>query len=54
MNSLKHFSMKIAFKFSLNILNVFLDFIPDILRSEIKEDKVSTVNLLLSTLRTKV
>ncbi|XP_054669429.1 nucleolar pre-ribosomal-associated protein 1 isoform X4 [Grus americana] len=30
------------------------DFIPDILRSEIKEDKVSTVNLLLSTLRTKV
>ncbi|KFQ34461.1 Nucleolar pre-ribosomal-associated protein 1, partial [Mesitornis unicolor] len=30
------------------------DFIPDIFRSEIKEDKVSTVNLLLSTLRTKV
>ncbi|KFO54919.1 Nucleolar pre-ribosomal-associated protein 1, partial [Corvus brachyrhynchos] len=30
------------------------DFIPDILRSEIKEDRVSTVNLLLSTLRTKV
>ncbi|NXW84799.1 NPA1P protein, partial [Alopecoenas beccarii] len=30
------------------------DFIPDILRSEIKEDKVSTVNLLLSTLKTKV
>ncbi|NXE18412.1 NPA1P protein, partial [Ardeotis kori] len=30
------------------------DFIPDILRSEIKEDKVSTVNLLLSTLRTRV
>ncbi|NWW94941.1 NPA1P protein, partial [Rhynochetos jubatus] len=30
------------------------DFIPDILRSEIKEDKVSTVNLILSTLRTKV
>uniref|UniRef100_A0A8C3PRY3 URB1 ribosome biogenesis homolog n=1 Tax=Calidris pygmaea TaxID=425635 RepID=A0A8C3PRY3_9CHAR len=30
------------------------DFIPNILRSEIKEDKVSTVNLLLSTLRTKV
>ncbi|KAM6291490.1 nucleolar pre-ribosomal-associated protein 1 [Porphyrio hochstetteri] len=30
------------------------DFIPDILRSDIKEDKVSTVNLLLSTLRTKV
>ncbi|NWX51116.1 NPA1P protein, partial [Steatornis caripensis] len=30
------------------------DFIPDILRSEIKEDKVSTVSLLLSTLRTKV
>ncbi|KAM7062190.1 nucleolar pre-ribosomal-associated protein 1-like [Acridotheres tristis] len=29
-------------------------FIPDILRSEIKEDRVSTVNLLLSTLRTKV
>ncbi|NXX80858.1 NPA1P protein, partial [Urocolius indicus] len=30
------------------------DFIPSILRSEIKEDKVSTINLLLSTLRTKV
>ncbi|XP_068038864.1 nucleolar pre-ribosomal-associated protein 1 isoform X1 [Anomalospiza imberbis] len=30
------------------------DFIPSILRSEIKEDRVSTVNLLLSTLRTKV
>ncbi|KFW89278.1 Nucleolar pre-ribosomal-associated protein 1, partial [Phalacrocorax carbo] len=30
------------------------DFIPDILRSEIKEDRVSTVNLVLSTLRTKV
>ncbi|XP_009955891.1 PREDICTED: nucleolar pre-ribosomal-associated protein 1 [Leptosomus discolor] len=30
------------------------DFIPDILRSEVKEDRVSTVNLLLSTLRTKV
>uniref|UniRef100_A0A803V723 URB1 ribosome biosis homolog n=1 Tax=Ficedula albicollis TaxID=59894 RepID=A0A803V723_FICAL len=30
------------------------DFIPGILRSEIKEDRVSTVNLLLSTLRTKV
>ncbi|KAM7034097.1 nucleolar pre-ribosomal-associated protein 1-like [Acridotheres tristis] len=30
------------------------DFIPDILRSEIKEDRVSTVNLLLSTLRTKL
>ncbi|NXK90800.1 NPA1P protein, partial [Formicarius rufipectus] len=30
------------------------DFIPDIFRSEIKEDRVSTVNLLLSTLRTKV
>ncbi|XP_069727208.1 nucleolar pre-ribosomal-associated protein 1 [Phaenicophaeus curvirostris] len=30
------------------------DFIPDILCSEIKEDKVSTINLLLSTLRTKV
>ncbi|XP_064263260.1 nucleolar pre-ribosomal-associated protein 1 [Passer domesticus] len=30
------------------------DFIPAILRSEIKEDRVSTVNLLLSTLRTKV
>ncbi|NWR70263.1 NPA1P protein, partial [Centropus unirufus] len=30
------------------------DFIPDILRSEIKEDKVSTINLLLSTLKTKV
>ncbi|NXT29358.1 NPA1P protein, partial [Syrrhaptes paradoxus] len=30
------------------------DFIPDILRSEIREDKVSTVNLILSTLRTKV
>ncbi|XP_010134240.1 PREDICTED: nucleolar pre-ribosomal-associated protein 1-like, partial [Buceros rhinoceros silvestris] len=30
------------------------DFIPDILRSEIKEDRVSTVNLLLTTLRTKV
>ncbi|XP_025959367.2 nucleolar pre-ribosomal-associated protein 1 isoform X2 [Dromaius novaehollandiae] len=30
------------------------DFIPDILRSGIKEDKVSTVNLLLSTLKTKV
>ncbi|XP_061857913.1 nucleolar pre-ribosomal-associated protein 1 isoform X2 [Colius striatus] len=30
------------------------DFVPNILRSEIKEDKVSTVNLLLSTLRTKV
>ncbi|NWI87655.1 NPA1P protein, partial [Pitta sordida] len=30
------------------------DFIPNILRSEIKEDRVSTVNLLLSTLRTKV
>ncbi|XP_040440850.1 nucleolar pre-ribosomal-associated protein 1 [Falco naumanni] len=30
------------------------DFIPDIFRSEIKEDKVSTINLLLSTLRTKV
>ncbi|NXW05576.1 NPA1P protein, partial [Fregetta grallaria] len=30
------------------------DFIPDILCSEIREDKVSTVNLLLSTLRTKV
>ncbi|NXB00486.1 NPA1P protein, partial [Cnemophilus loriae] len=30
------------------------DFIPDILRSEIKEDRVSTVNLLLSTLRSKV
>ncbi|TRZ15518.1 hypothetical protein HGM15179_011589, partial [Zosterops borbonicus] len=30
------------------------DFIPDILRSEIKEDRVSTVNLLLSTLTTKV
>ncbi|NXX12501.1 NPA1P protein, partial [Podargus strigoides] len=30
------------------------DFIPDILRSEIKEDRVSTVNLLISTLRTKV
>ncbi|XP_068768385.1 nucleolar pre-ribosomal-associated protein 1 isoform X2 [Struthio camelus] len=30
------------------------DFIPDILRSGIKEDKISTVNLLLSTLKTKV
>ncbi|OXB79759.1 UNVERIFIED_CONTAM: hypothetical protein H355_013744 [Colinus virginianus] len=30
------------------------DFIPAILRSGIKEDKVSTVNLLLSTLKTKV
>ncbi|NXF01342.1 NPA1P protein, partial [Smithornis capensis] len=30
------------------------DFIPDILRSEIKEDRVSTVNILLSTLRTRV
>uniref|UniRef100_A0A8C3BFY8 URB1 ribosome biogenesis homolog n=1 Tax=Cairina moschata TaxID=8855 RepID=A0A8C3BFY8_CAIMO len=30
------------------------DFIPDILRSGIKEDKVSTVNLLLSTLKAKV
>ncbi|NXS64029.1 NPA1P protein, partial [Brachypteracias leptosomus] len=30
------------------------DFIPNILRSEIKEDKVSTINLLLSTLKTKV
>ncbi|NXG57504.1 NPA1P protein, partial [Hemiprocne comata] len=30
------------------------DFIPDILRSEIKEDRVSTVNLLISTLRSKV
>ncbi|XP_027599978.2 nucleolar pre-ribosomal-associated protein 1 [Pipra filicauda] len=30
------------------------DFIPGIFRSEIKEDRVSTVNLLLSTLRTKV
>ncbi|NXP51775.1 NPA1P protein, partial [Heliornis fulica] len=30
------------------------DFIPDIFRSEIKEDKVSNVNLLLTTLRTKV
>ncbi|NXC43094.1 NPA1P protein, partial [Penelope pileata] len=30
------------------------DFIPDIFRSGIKEDKVSTVNLLLSTLKTKV
>ncbi|KFP86629.1 Nucleolar pre-ribosomal-associated protein 1, partial [Acanthisitta chloris] len=30
------------------------DFIPDILRSEIKEDRVSIVTLLLSTLRTKV
>ncbi|NWX15708.1 NPA1P protein, partial [Aegotheles bennettii] len=30
------------------------DFIPDILRSEVKEDKVSTVNLLISTLRSKV
>ncbi|NXG83836.1 NPA1P protein, partial [Stercorarius parasiticus] len=30
------------------------DFIPNILRSEIKEDRVSTVDLLLSTLRTKV
>ncbi|NXN37943.1 NPA1P protein, partial [Rhinoptilus africanus] len=30
------------------------DFIPDIFRSEIKEDKVSTIDLLLSTLRTKV
>ncbi|NXU49444.1 NPA1P protein, partial [Turnix velox] len=30
------------------------DFIPDIFRSEIKEAKVSTVNLLLSTLRSKV
>ncbi|NXA49095.1 NPA1P protein, partial [Nothocercus julius] len=30
------------------------DFIPDILRSGIKEDKISTVNLLLTTLKTKV
>ncbi|KFQ32136.1 Nucleolar pre-ribosomal-associated protein 1, partial [Merops nubicus] len=30
------------------------DFIPNILRSDIKEDRVSTVSLLLSTLRTKV
>ncbi|KAM9390262.1 nucleolar pre-ribosomal-associated protein 1 [Phaethornis superciliosus] len=30
------------------------DFIPDIFRTEIKEDKVSTVNLLISTLRSKV
>ncbi|XP_014108968.1 PREDICTED: nucleolar pre-ribosomal-associated protein 1 [Pseudopodoces humilis] len=30
------------------------DFIPDILRSEINEDRVSTISLLLSTLRTKV
>ncbi|KAJ7418039.1 URB1 ribosome biogenesis 1 [Willisornis vidua] len=30
------------------------DFIPDIFCSEIKEDRVSTINLLLSTLRTKV
>uniref|UniRef100_A0A669R695 URB1 ribosome biogenesis homolog n=1 Tax=Phasianus colchicus TaxID=9054 RepID=A0A669R695_PHACC len=30
------------------------DFIPDIFRSGIKEDKVSTVNLLLSTLKAKV
>nr|XP_006126118.2 nucleolar pre-ribosomal-associated protein 1 [Pelodiscus sinensis] len=30
------------------------DFIPDILRTGLKEDKVSTVNLLLSTLGTKV
>uniref|UniRef100_A0A8C2SXU5 URB1 ribosome biogenesis homolog n=1 Tax=Coturnix japonica TaxID=93934 RepID=A0A8C2SXU5_COTJA len=30
------------------------DFIPDIFRSGIKEDKVSTVNLLLSMLKTKV
>ncbi|XP_050188089.1 nucleolar pre-ribosomal-associated protein 1 [Myiozetetes cayanensis] len=30
------------------------DFIPGIFRSEVKEDRVSTVNLLLSTLRTKV
>ncbi|NWS18019.1 NPA1P protein, partial [Pachyramphus minor] len=30
------------------------DFIPGIFRSEIKEDRVSTVNLLLSTLSTKV
>lgn len=54
MNSLKHFSVKRAFTFWLNICNVLLDFIPDILRSEIKEDRVSTVSLLLSTLRTKV
>lgn len=54
MNSLKRFSIKIAFVSSLNICNIFLDFIPDIFRSGIKEDKVSTVNLLLSTLKTKV
>ncbi|XP_050811957.1 nucleolar pre-ribosomal-associated protein 1 isoform X2 [Gopherus flavomarginatus] len=30
------------------------DFIPDILRTGLKEDKVSTINLLLSTLGTKV
>uniref|UniRef100_A0A8C8SFU0 URB1 ribosome biogenesis homolog n=1 Tax=Pelusios castaneus TaxID=367368 RepID=A0A8C8SFU0_9SAUR len=30
------------------------DFIPDILRTGLKEDKVSTISLLLSTLRTKV
>ncbi|XP_019379437.1 PREDICTED: nucleolar pre-ribosomal-associated protein 1 [Gavialis gangeticus] len=30
------------------------DFIPDIFRTGLKEDKVSTINLLVSTLRTKV
>lgn len=54
MNSLKYFSMKRAFTFWLYIWNVLLDFIPAILCSEIKEDRVSTINLLLSTLTAKV
>lgn len=41
--------------FEFNALNLFLsEFIPCIFSSGIKEDKISTVNILLSTLKTKV